>query len=130
MRFNLKIMRYEDHFKSIKKVVHDYFDGIYNGNIDKLQGSFSTEARIYGDIKGEEYTKTLNEYLEGVRNRKSPFELQEKFSMEITGIEVIGNVAIVKAHLEMLGYNYYDFLSLCIVNKDWKIVNKVFSHVE
>lgn len=121
---------YEDQVKAITKVVCDYFDGIYNGNIDQLQGSFSSDVKIYGDIKGEEYAKTLDEYLEGVKNRKSPSELEEKFRMEIIGIEVIGNVAIVKAHLKMLGYNYYDFLSLCIVNKDWKIVNKLFSHVE
>ena len=121
---------YQEHIKAISKVIRDYFDGIYDGNVDKLQGSFTPDAYIYGDIKGEEYAKTLEEYLAGVKARKSPAELNEKFGMEITGIEVIGNVAMAKAHLKMLGFNYYDFLSLSIVNGDWKIVNKVFSHVE
>ncbi len=123
-------MRYEEHVKTIHKVIRDYFDGIYEGNIDKLQDSFAPEARLYGDVKGVEYAKTLKEYLAGVKSRKSPSELQEKFGMEIVGVEVIGKVAIVKAHLKMLGFNYYDFLSLSIVKGDWKIVNKVFVHVE
>ncbi|MDW3192670.1 MAG: nuclear transport factor 2 family protein [Cytophagales bacterium] len=123
-------MMYEEHVKAIQKVIRAYFDGVYEGNIDKLQQSFAPEARLYGDIKGEAYAKTLDEYLAGVKGRKSPSELSEKFGMEIVGIEVVGNIALVKAHLRMLGFNYYDFLSLCIVNGDWKIVNKAFAHVE
>lgn len=41
-------------------------------------------------------------------------------------VKTMGQVA----HLKMLGFNYYDFLSLGHVNGDWKIVNKVFAHVE
>ena len=121
---------YEEHIKEINKVVRRYFDGIYDGNVDQLRETFAQDAKLYGDVKGEEYAKTLDEYLSGVETRKSPAELNEKFGMEIIGIEVIGNVAIAKLHLKMLGYNYYDFLSLCIVNGDWRIVNKLFSHVE
>ena len=121
---------YQEHIKVISKVIRDYFDGIYDGDVEKLQGSFIAEARIYGDIRGEEYVKTLIEYLAGVKVRKSPSELNEKFGMEIIGIDVIGNVAMAKVHLKMLGFNYYDFLSLSVVKGDWKIVNKVFSHVE
>ena len=121
---------YEEHIKAITKVIRDYFYGIYNGDVEKLQQSFTPEARLYGDVKGEEYARTLEEYLTGVRSRKSPSELNEKFGMEIISIEVVGNTAMAKAHLKMLDFNYYDFLSLCVVNKDWKIVNKLFSHVE
>lgn len=121
---------YEEHEKAIVKVIRDYFNGVHAGDIGKLRRSFAPEARLYGDVKGVEYAKTLDDYLEGVKNRLSPSELQEQYAMEIRSIEVLGNVAIVKAHLKMLGFNYYDFLSLCIVNGDWKIVNKVFTHVE
>ena len=50
--------------------------------------------------------------------------------MEILGIEIIGHVATAKVHVPMLGFNYYDFLSFSVVNGTWKIVNKVFTHVE
>ena len=121
---------YTDKSKAITAVVNNYFEGIFYGNVDKLKGSFIDNAHIYGDIKGEAYSKTVDEYLEGVKTRKSPNELQEEFKMELIGIEIMGDVAMAKVHLPMLGFNYYDFLSLSIVNGEWKIVNKVFTHVE
>jgi len=50
--------------------------------------------------------------------------------MEILSIEILGNNAIVKAKLPILDYNYLDFLSLAKINEEWKIVNKLFAHVE
>ena len=50
--------------------------------------------------------------------------------MKIIGIDIMGKIAIAKLHVPMLGYNYYDYLSLAKVNDDWKIVNKLFTHEE
>lgn len=121
---------YKDKATAVAAIVNDYFDGIFYGDIDKLRNSFTSNAHIYGDIRGEEYSKSLDEYLKGVAGRKSPNELEEEKRMELLGIEIIGNVALAKAHSPMLGFNYYDFLSLSLVQGQWKIVNKVFTHVE
>ena len=75
------------------------------------------------------YKKNKAEYIDGVKNRQSPNELDEVFKMETIGIEILGNVAMAKVHLPMLGYNYYDYLSLIKIDNDWKIVNKIFSNV-
>lgn len=121
---------YNDKANQISKVVKNYLDGVYYGNVKLLQNSFTENAFLFGDIKGDSYKKSLEEYLEGVKARKSPEELEEPYKMEILGIEVMGNVGVAKVHLPMLGFNYYDFLSLCLVDGEWKIVNKVFTHVE
>lgn len=123
-------MYYTKQVEKIQQVIQNYFEGIFYGDIDKLKGSFIEQAILYGDVNGVEYRKSLGDYLEGVKTRKSPKELQEVFKMKILGIEILGNNAIVKVHVPMLGYNYYDILSLSIVNEEWKIVNKIFSHVE
>ncbi len=86
--------------------------------------AFTGEQFIY-----RRYHFTMSEYLDGVRNRQSPKELEEEFHMEILSIEVLGQVAVSKVKVPMLGYNYYDFLSLSMVDGEWKIVNKVFTHV-
>ena len=65
----------------------------------------------------------------GVKSRKSPDDLGEPFKMKTIGIDIMGNIAMVKLHVPMLGNNYYDYLSLIKTNNDWKIVNKIFSHV-
>lgn len=121
---------YEEKASQIRTTIKNYFEGIYNGDVPKLKNTFIKTAYLYGDIKGAEYMKSLNEYCEGVKNRKSPKEMGEVFRMNILSIEVIGNIAIAKLHVPMLDFNYYDYLSLCLINNEWKIVNKIFTHVE
>ncbi|TMU55178.1 nuclear transport factor 2 family protein [Flagellimonas algicola] len=116
--------------KEIETVVSDYFNGIYQGDVELLRSVFSKNAMLYGDIKGQPYEKELDAYLETVKQRKSPKDLKEDFKMEIVGVELMGRLAVVKAHLPMLGYNYYDFLSLYYTDGKWSIVNKLFAHVE
>jgi len=120
---------YNKEVKELEKVVGNYFQGIYQGDVSLLASAFHHETHLFGDINGTEYAKSLEDYLQGVKGRKSPQELGEAFKMSIIGIEVLGNVAIAKLHLPMLGFNYYDYLSLTKIDAKWKIVNKVFTHV-
>ncbi|CAL2089748.1 Nuclear transport factor 2 family protein [Tenacibaculum sp. 190524A05c] len=120
---------YTENIKTIEQVITNYFEGIFYGEADKLDSCFTQTTIIYGDINGVPYQKSKEEYVNGVRNRQSPNELKETFNMNIVGIDVLGNTAMVKVHLPMLGYNYYDYLSLIKFGDDWKIVNKIFCHV-
>ncbi len=120
---------YTENVKKIEQLITNYFEGIFYGEADKLESCFTSNAIIYGDINGAPYKKSREEYVNGVKNRQSPSELNETFKMETIGIDVIGNIAMVKVHLPMLGYNYYDYLSLNKIDNDWKIVNKIFSNV-
>lgn len=121
---------YKENIKEIEQVITNYFEGIFFGDADKLASCFVKNAIIYGDINGVPYKKSRDEYIDGVKNRQSPNDLKEVFRMKTIGIDIIGNISMVKVHLPMLGYNYYDYLSLTKLNNDWKIVNKVFAHVE
>lgn len=121
---------YDTHSNEIKTIVTDYFNGIYTGNTTQLEGVFHSETLLFGDINGAPYFKTVTEYIDGVKSRRSPKDLGEDFKMKILSIEILGSNAIVKAQLPMLGYNYFDFLSLSRIKGDWKIVNKIFTNVE
>lgn len=121
---------YIEGVKKIEILVTNYFEGIFNGDVVKLQSCFHENVHIYGDIKGVDYVKTVSEYLEGVKNRQSPKDLDENFGMKIIGIDIMGKIAMVKLHVPMLGYNYYDYLSLNQINTEWKIISKLFTHVE
>ncbi len=121
---------YDTHSNEIKNAIFNYFNGIYTGNITQLEEVFHSEALLFGDINGVPYFKTAAVYINGVKSRKSPKELGEDFKMKILSIEILGRNAIVKAQVPMLGYNYFDFLSLTKINKDWKIVNKTFTHLD
>lgn len=120
---------YKENIKEIESIIINYFEGIFHGNITQLKTCFHENVVIYGDIKGVEYIKSVKAYLEGVKNRQSPKDLNETFKMKIIGIDILGNIAMAKLHIPMLGNNYYDYLSFAKINNDWKIVNKLFTHV-
>lgn len=121
---------YKENFNAIENLITNYFEGIFYGDVIKLGDCFHKNANIYGDIKGVDYIKNKAEYLEGVKNRQSPKDLNERLNMKIIGIDIMGKIAMVKLHVPMLGYNYYDYLSLTKIDDNWKIVNKIFTHVE
>ncbi len=121
---------YQKEIEAVEQLITNYFQGIFHGKAQLLQECFHDDTLIYGDIKGKDYLKNVPDYLEGVRSRKSPEDLKESFAMKIIGIDIMGKIAMAKVHVPMLGYNYYDYLSLSKIKGDWKIVNNVFTHVE
>lgn len=120
---------YTDHAADITAVLSDYFNGVFKGNTDLLRGAFHPQALVAGDVNGQPYFKTLDQYLDGVKNRKSPFELGESFRMEIISIEIINLIAVAKVRLPMFEFNYHDLLSLTKVDGKWVIVNKLLTNV-
>jgi hypothetical protein len=120
---------YTDNATAVSAVLSNYFKGIFNGDVELLRSIFHPQALVGGDVNGQPYAKTLDQYLDGVKNRKSPAELGEPFRMEILAIEIINSIAVVKAHLPMFEFNYYDLISLTKVNGAWIIVNKLLTNV-
>ncbi|WP_426292252.1 nuclear transport factor 2 family protein [Dyadobacter endophyticus] len=120
---------YTDRAADITAVLSDYFNGVFKGDTDLLRSAFHPQALVAGDVNGQAYFKTLDQYLDGVRNRKSPFELGESFRMEIMSIEIINQIAVAKVRLPMFEFNYHDLLSLTKVDGKWLIVNKLLTNV-
>ena len=120
---------YKDNAAAVTAVLSNYFEGVYTGNTTLLASIFHPQTLVSGDVKGQSYFKTVEQYLDGVKHRKSPEELNEPFRMEILSIEIINSIAIAKTHLQMFEYNYYDLLSLNKINGKWIIINKLLTHV-
>jgi hypothetical protein len=113
----------------ITAVLMNYFNGIYTGDVPLLRSVFHQEAIVGFDINGKTHFKTVNQYLEGVKNRKSPKELGEEFKMKILSLEIINNTAVAKVQVPIFEYNYYDLLSLIVVDGKWVISNKLATKV-
>jgi hypothetical protein len=120
---------YTNHAADITAVLSDYFNGVFRGDTDLLRTAFHPQALVAGDVNGQPYFKTLDQYLEGVKNRKSPFELGESFRMEILSIEIINLIAVAKVRLPMFEFNYHDLLSLTQIDGKWVIINKLLTNV-
>lgn len=120
---------YQIEITAIEQLISNYFRGIFHGDVSKLASCFHENCIIYGDIEGADYLKNIHEYLQGVKNRKSPEELGETFEMNIISVDIMGKIAVAKLHVPMLGYNYYDYISMTKIDGAWKMVNKLFTHV-
>jgi len=104
-----------------------YLKGIYEGDEMLLGSIFQPGTLLYGDIKGELYFKTVDLYLDGVKNRQSPKESGKPFKGEILEIKVANSIAVAEINVKMYDFNYRDFLSFHKINGKWLIVNKMLT---
>lgn len=106
-----------------------YFKGLYEGDINLLKELFNPGTLLFGDVNGQPYAKTLEEYLEGVASRVNPKDSGTDFKGIIISIEVINTIAMAKVNVKMYTFNYYDLLTFHRLNNQWVIVNKTFTNV-
>ncbi|MEO7215423.1 nuclear transport factor 2 family protein [Mucilaginibacter sp.] len=108
---------------------NNYFEGIYEGNIGLLNEIFHPGTLLFGDVKGAPYAKTLEQYLDGVKNRQSPKDSGKPFKGEIIAIKIVNSIAIAEVTVKMYDFNYHDLLSFHRIDNKWLIVNKMMSDI-
>ena len=106
-----------------------YYKGIYTGNVDLLKTIYYPGTLLFGDIKGQPYAKTLEQYLDGVKNRQSPKDSGKPFEGKTISVDVVNSIATVKAHVKMYDFEYDEFLSFHKFDNHWLIVNKMITDV-
>jgi hypothetical protein len=115
---------------AITSMLEDYYlKGIYEGNLDLLNQVYYTGTLLFGDVKGQPYAKTLDQYLDGVRNRQSPKDSGKPFKGEIISVKVVNTIAIAEVKVKMYDFNYHEYLSFHKLDGRWLIVNKMISDV-
>ena len=115
---------------AIAQALEDYyFKGIYEGNLDLLNQVYYTGTLLFGDVKGQPYAKTLEEYLDGVKSRQSPKDSGKPFKGEIISVKVVNTIALAEVTVKMYDFNYHEYLSFHKLDGRWLIVNKMISDV-
>lgn len=104
-----------------------YFKGIFEGDLPLLEQVYAPGALVVGDVKGVPYFKTREQYLDGVRNRKSPRETGTAFQGAILSVAVINSIAIAEVTVKMYDFDYHEFLSFHELDGRWVIVNKMLT---
>ena len=106
-----------------------YFKGIYEGNVSTLGNIFNPGTLLFGDVKGQPYAKTLDQYLDGVAHRQSPKDSGKPFKGDIISIKIIQSIGIAEVKVKMYEFNYHEFLTFHKIDGKWLIVNKMISDV-
>lgn len=125
---NTEKMENQIEIQKITDVIENYyFKGIYEGDELLLGKAFQPGTLLFGDIKGEPYFKTVDLYLNGVKNRQSPKDSGKPFKGQILHISVVNSIAVAELNVKMYDFNYRDFLSFHKINGQWLIVNKMLT---
>lgn len=119
----------QDSLAIVRTLEDHYFKGIYEGDINTLGKILNPGTLLFGDVKGQPYAKTLDQYLDGVAHRQSPKDSGKPFKGTIISIDVVNSIAVAKVHVKMYDFNYDEFLSFHKISGQWLIVNKMISDV-
>lgn len=116
---------YQADYQAIIGVLNDYFDGLYEGNVDKLRNIFHEDTVL----KGNEYRRSRDDWLEAVANRPIPRDEGMAFSFNILSLEIVNDQAMAKVEAPLLAAHFIDFLGLLKEDGQWRIVNKMFTTI-
>jgi hypothetical protein len=114
---------------AIAQALGIYFEAIYEGDVKTLGSTFNAGTLLFGDVKGQPYAKTLDQYLDGVAHRQSPKDSGKPFKGDIIDIKVVQSIAVAEVKVKMYEFNYHEFLSFHKIDGKWLIVNKMISDV-
>jgi quinol monooxygenase YgiN len=106
-----------------------YLKGIYEGDTALLSTVYYPGTLLFGDVKGQPYAKTLQQYLDGVQNRQSPKGSGKPFKGEISNIRVVNSIAVAEIKVTMYDFVYQEFLSFHRIDGQWLLVSKMISDI-
>lgn len=113
----------KDDFANVTTIVQQYFDGLHNGDVEKLSAIFHSDA----SLKTPGNRRSVKQWLTDVANRPTPQEQGRAFEFKILSLDIVQDQAMVKIHCPLFNFNYIDFLGLLKENEQWLIVNKMYT---
>ncbi len=106
----------------IEQIITDYFDGLYEADVEKLRKIFHEDAYL----KAPGLRRSRDEWLQAVGNRPVPKQENEPYGFKILSTDIVGEQAMVKLECPLFDKFYIDFIGLLKENGQWLIVNKMY----
>jgi hypothetical protein len=120
-------MHMNSEIQKIETAIAHYFDGLYDGDTEKLARVFNTKASLFIEDEGHLTTLPVPEWFERVASRPSPASRNAKRDDRILMIDRVGEMnAIVKISCMVDPTTYTDYLSLIKFEGRWQIVAKAY----
>ena len=120
---------YDAQIQAITRTLEDYFSGIYEGDVNKIDTVFLPEASLFSATDGPLSSISLAEYLEMVRNRPSPASTNAENADRIYSIDMAApEMALAKVGLRVGEKLFTDYLTLLMVEGRWRIIAKAYTY--
>jgi len=115
---------------TVEKVVQLYFDGLYEGDVEKLGAAFDASADLRWQEKGELQVLKVPDWLERVRKRpsaKAEGKLRDDVILSIDRADP--NTAFIKVKCQLPPRYFTDYLvALKLADNNWRIVSKSYRY--
>lgn len=113
---------------AIEQAIRTYFDGLHEGDADKLAAVFHETSALTFEHEGRVSIMTRDQWLDAVRARPSPKSKGLARDDAILLLDQSGPAtAFVKVKCQIPPRYFTDYLSLLKVDGRWRIVQKVFA---
>ena len=112
---------------TVEAVVNQYFDGLYEGDIDKLGALFHPSADLRSLDKGELQVVPVPSWLERVKQRpstKAQGKPRDDFIVTIDRADE--STAFIKVRCQVPPRYYTDYLVAMKLPDGWQIVSKSY----
>src|SRR5262245_55051015 len=106
---------------AVTEVVRAYYDGMIEGDPEKLRHACHDRASVVGNEGGGLSWSSLEEFIaecQGAVSSAGPYE----WRIELLSLE--GDTALVRLGGQFAGVWYSDDLSLVVIDDAWRIVHK------
>ena len=111
----------------IEAVIQTYFDGLYEGNVEKLASAFHPVSHLYCEKDGGVLDVPREQWFEAVRKRESAASRGLARDDRILMLDISGpETAFVKVACQIPPRYFTDYLVLNRTTEGWKIVSKVY----
>ena len=114
---------------AVRKVVQQYIDGTYQGDVGALRDCFHPKAVMNGYLQDQLLIGGPEPFFENMQNAPSMAEAGAPYKGEITFLDVVGNVANVTIKETGFGGGmaFTDYFHLIKERDEWKIISKTFT---
>ena len=114
---------------TIDKVIQLYFDGLYEGDADKIGEAFHPSADLRWVEKGELQVLTVPDWLDRVRKRPSAkAEGKPREDFVVTMDRSDEKTAFVKVKCQLPPRYFTDYLVALKLADGWRIVSKSYRY--
>jgi hypothetical protein len=114
---------------TIEALIADYFDGVYEGDVDKLSAIFHSSADLRGLENGELLVRTVPVWLDRMRKQpsaKAEGKPREDFVVTIDRSDE--STAFIKLRCQVPPRYFTDYLVAMKLNDGWRIVSKSYRY--
>lgn len=113
--------------QQIETAIQHYFDGLYEGDVERLAQVFHPQASLFMASEGGMVVLPVPQWFERVRGRPSPASQQLPRADRILMVDLLGPAnAVVKVECLVAPKAYTDYLSLIEIDGRWMVVAKAY----